>query len=59
MSVRRVLDLILLVLAVVVGIYFIADDTPEAWLVRVSWAAAIVAGVGVLFAALHRLSGRP
>jgi len=59
MSRQRILALIVLVIAVVVGIYMVADDTPIAWLVRLSWAAAITTGAAVVLVALERLTRSP
>jgi len=52
MKLRRLFAIVVVVIAVVLAIYFIADDTPSAWLVRLGYAGGIVAGLGFALYAL-------
>jgi hypothetical protein len=59
MSTQKVVALVLLAVAVAAGLYFLLDDTPVAWLVRLSYAGALTAGAAVVVLALERLSRNP
>jgi len=59
MSTQRIVALVLLVIAVAAGLYFLLDDTPVAWLVRLSYAGALTAGAAVVLLALERLTRTP
>lgn len=52
-------DVLVVLIALALTLWVLIDDTPPAWLVRLSWAGAIVAGVALALAALQRLAGRP
>lgn len=49
-------DAIIVIAAVALGIWFALDDTIPEWLIRLSWAGAIVAGFGLALICLKRLT---
>jgi hypothetical protein len=61
---RRVLDwggvrdVLVVVVAVALTIWALVDSTLPAWLVRLSWAGAIVAGLSLALSALLRIVAR-
>lgn len=57
-SVHRLVNVVVIVLGVVLGVYFVIDDTPAAWLVRAAYAGALTAGLAVVLFALAALSDR-
>jgi hypothetical protein len=48
--------LVILIVGVILAIYFLVDDTPEAWMVRLAWAGAITAGLAAVLLALAYLA---
>lgn len=58
MTARALAGAVIVIAAVVLAVYFLIDDTPAAWLVRLSWAGAIVAGFGLALYALADLLDR-
>jgi hypothetical protein len=58
-TIGRIRDVVIVVVAVLLTIWTLTDDTLPDWLVRLSFAGAIVAGLTLALGALHRLSGRP
>lgn len=55
MSARLTASLATVIIAVLAFVYFIADDTPEPWLIRAAFAGALTAGVGVALLTLADL----
>jgi len=51
-------DVLIVLVAIALTLWVLIDTTPPAWLIRLSWAGAIVAGLTLALGALHRLSGR-
>jgi hypothetical protein len=52
-------DLLIVALAILLVIWALAYDTWPLWMVRLSWAGAIVAGFALSLHALRRIVGRP
>lgn len=52
---RTIAAIITVVFAIGLGVWYIADSTIPAWLIRGSWAGATVAGIGVAVFALAEL----
>lgn len=59
MSTDRIVALLIVLVGVAVALYMLIDDTPLGWMVRLSWAGAITAGVAAVLIALERLTRRP
>jgi ABC-type transport system involved in cytochrome c biogenesis permease subunit len=51
-------DVLILVAGVALGIYFVVEDELESWLIRLSWAGALVAGLAVVLYSVARLIDR-
>jgi len=58
-SASTVVDVLIVVLAVVLAIWTLTDDTLPEWFIRLGIGAAVVAGAALTLHALQRLSGRP
>jgi hypothetical protein len=53
-----IVDVLVLVAGVALGIYFVVEDRLEPWLIRLSWAGALTAGIAVVLYAIARLADR-
>jgi hypothetical protein len=51
----RIVALIVIAIATFTAVYFLIDDTPVGWAVRLAWAGAITAGAAVTVHAIRRL----
>jgi hypothetical protein len=59
-TITRLAALAVLIVGIVLAVYFAIDDTPAAWLIRLSWAGAITAGfAAVLYAAVRATDRSP
>jgi hypothetical protein len=55
-TLSRIAAVLVILVGVFLAAYFLIDDTPAAWMIRLSWAGAITAGLAAVVSAIVRIT---